>query len=74
MAMCPRNLFYYDLRVCTELKVLSKTASRLRFTFTKRTETVTLQDVKLNNVTSDCPYLTAEVTILVREYPENYQK
>ena len=31
MAMCRRNLFHYDLRVCTELKVLSKTASRLCF-------------------------------------------
>ena len=29
--MCRRNLFYYDLRVCTELQVLSKTASRLWF-------------------------------------------
>ena len=27
--MCRRNWFYYDLRVCTELQVLSKTASRL---------------------------------------------
>ena len=27
--MCRRNLFHYDLRVCTELQVLSKTASRL---------------------------------------------
>ena len=31
MAMRRRNLFYYDLRVCTELQVLSKTASRLWF-------------------------------------------
>ena len=29
--MCRRNLFHYDLRVCTELQVLSKTASRLWF-------------------------------------------
>ena len=29
--MCRRNLFYYDLRVCTELQVLSKTAPRLWF-------------------------------------------
>ena len=27
--MCHRNWFYYDLRVCTELGVLSKTVSRL---------------------------------------------
>ena len=26
-----QNLFHYDLRVCTELQVLSKTASRLWF-------------------------------------------
>ena len=31
MAMCRRNLFHYDLRVCTELQILSKTASRLWF-------------------------------------------
>ena len=29
MTMCRRNLFHYDLRVCKELQVLSKTASRL---------------------------------------------
>ena len=29
--MCRRNLFHFDLRVCTELQVLSKTASRLWF-------------------------------------------
>ena len=42
-------------------------------TLTKSTRTVTLQDVPLLNVTSGRPYATAEVTILVREYPENYQ-
>ena len=31
MEICRRNLFYYDLRVCTELQVLSKTVSRLWF-------------------------------------------
>ena len=31
MAMCCRNLFHYDLRVCMELQVLSKTASCLCF-------------------------------------------
>ena len=44
------------------------------FTLTKSTRMVTLQDVQPNNVTSGRPYATAEVTILVREYPENYQK
>ena len=29
--MCRRNLFHNDLQVCTELQVLSKTASRLWF-------------------------------------------
>ena len=29
--MCRRNLFHNDLRMCTELQVLSKTASRLWF-------------------------------------------
>ena len=29
--MCRRNLFQYDFRVCTELQVLSKAASRLWF-------------------------------------------
>ena len=31
MAMCRRNLFHYDLRVCTELQFLSKNVSRLWF-------------------------------------------
>ena len=44
------------------------------FTLTKSTRMVTLQDVQPINVTSGRPYATAEVTILVREYPENYQK
>ena len=44
------------------------------FKLTKSTRTVTLQDVQPHNVTSGRPYATAEVTILVREYPENYQK
>ena len=29
--MCRRNLFHYHLRVCTELQILPKTASRLWF-------------------------------------------
>ena len=41
------------------------------FTLTK---TVTLQDVPLLNVTSRRLYAMAKVTILVWEYPENYQK
>ena len=44
------------------------------FTLTKITRTVTLHNVPLPNVTSGQPYAPAEVTILVREYPENYQK
>ena len=44
------------------------------FMLTKSTRTVTLQDVQPHNVTSGRPYATAEVTILVREYPENYKK
>ena len=35
---------------------------------------VTVPDVPLLNVTSGRPYATAEVTILVRKYPENYKK
>ena len=70
MAMCRRNLFHYDLRVCTELQV--RLASG--FTFTKSTRTVTLQDVQPHNVTSGRLYATVEVTILLRDYPENYQK
>ena len=31
MAICRRNSFHYYLRVCTELQILSKTASRLWF-------------------------------------------
>ena len=44
------------------------------FTLTKSTRTVNLQDVPLPHVTSGRPYSPAEVTILIREYPENYQK
>ena len=44
------------------------------FTITKSTRMVTLQDVPLLNVTSSCPYATEEMTILVREYLEIYQK
>ena len=34
--MCRRNWFHYDLRVCTELQVLSKTAPRLWFYANKK--------------------------------------
>ena len=34
---------------------------------------VTLQDVHLLNVTYDRPYATAELTIFVQEFPENYK-
>ena len=44
------------------------------FTLTKSTRTVTLQDLPLLKVTFGWPYAPAEVTILVREYQENYQK
>ena len=52
MAMCRQNLFHYDLRVCTELQVRSKTASRLWFYAynTKSTRTLSLQDVQSSNV------------------------
>ena len=60
--------------MCTELQVLSKTAYRLWFYAYKNTRTVTMQDVPLLNVTSDCPYATADVAILVREYQANFQK
>ena len=43
------------------------------FALTKSTRTVTLQDVQPHNVTSGRPYYTAEVTVVVREYPENYK-
>ena len=43
------------------------------FTLANSTGMVTLQDVQLNNVTSGCPCPKAEVIILVRKYPENYQ-
>ena len=36
--------------------------------------TSTQSHVSLLNVTSGRPYAMAEVTISVREYPENYQK
>ena len=42
--------------------------------FTISSRTVTLQDVPLLNVTSGRSYVPAEVTILILEYPENYQK
>ena len=66
--MCRRNLFDYDLRVCTELQVLSKYASRFLFyAYKKYKNGNSLQDVPLPNVTSGQPYAPAEVTILVRE-------
>ena len=44
------------------------------FTLTKSTRMVTLQDVSLLNITPGRPYATAEMTISVQVYPENYQK
>ena len=50
--------------------------TKLFYSYTKSTRRpVTLQDVPLLNVTSASrPYAGAEVTILVQEYPDNYQK
>ena len=48
--MCGRNLFLYDMQVCTELQVLSKTVSRLWFYAYKK-----YKDVESNNVTSGLP-------------------
>ena len=74
MTMDRRDCFHYDLQVCTELQVLFKTASHSGLALSKSTKTITLQDVPLLNVKPGRPYITAEVTILVGEYPENYQK
>ena len=54
--MCRRNLFHYDLRVCTELQVLSKTVSRLWFYSYNKYKNGTLQDVQPYNITSGRPY------------------
>ena len=43
------------------------------FTLTKSTRMVILQDVQSNSVTSGLSWPRTEVTISVREYPENYQ-
>ena len=72
--MCRRNLFHYDLRVCTELQVLSKTASRLWFYAYKKYKNGNSSRGTASQRHIRRPYATAEVTILVREYPENYQK
>ena len=64
--MCRRNWFHYDLRVCTELQVLSKNVSRLSFYANKIYRNGKSRDVQLNNVTSCCPYHTTEVIISVR--------
>ena len=60
--------------MCTELQIQSKIASRLWFYACLQKVQERLQDVPLLNVTSGRPYATAEVTILVRKYTENYQK
>ena len=55
---CERSCkFYPELRLASGFKV------------TKSTRTITLQDEPLLNVISDRQYSTAEVTILLREYP-----
>ena len=58
----------------TELQVISQTAPNLLFYAYKSTRPVTLQDVPLINGTSGRSYAPAKVAILIREYPENYQK
>ena len=63
--------FFECVRSC---KFYQKLRLASGFTLTKSTRTVTLQDVPLLNVTSGRSYATAEMTILVREYPENYEK
>ena len=75
MAMCRRNLFHYNLRVCTVLQVLSKTASRLWFYAYKKYKNgnSARRTASQRHIRSPI-YATAEVTILIREYPENYQK
>ena len=55
MLTCRRNWFHYYLWVCTELQVLSETASRLWFYVYKSTRTVTLQDVHTYNATFALP-------------------
>ena len=74
MAMCRRNYFIMICECARSYTLYPKLRLASGFTLTKSTRTVTLQDVQLHNVTSGRPYATAEVTILVREYPENYQK
>ena len=72
--MCRRNWFYYDLRVCTELQVLSKTASRLWFYAYKKYK----NDTSARRTSTQRHFrpaiCSAEVTISVREYQEKLQK
>ena len=69
-----QNLFHYDLRVCTELQVLSKTASHLWFYAYKKYKNGNSERRTTTKSHIRPPFAPAEVTICVREYPENYQK
>ena len=71
--MCRRNLCHNDLRMYMELQVLSKTASRLRFYAYKtyKNGNSTRRTASQRHIRPSICY--AEVTILDREYPENYQ-
>ena len=72
--MCRWDLFHYDLWVCMELQVYLTLRLASSFMLTKSKRTVTLQDIQSHNVTSSLPWPRTEVTISVREYPENYQQ
>ena len=72
--MCRRNLFHYDLWVCTELQVFSKSSSRLWFNALKKYKNSNSARRTASQRHIRPSISTAEVTILVREYPENYQK
>ena len=73
MAMCRLNLFHYDFASVHGASSIQNCVSPV-LRIQKRIRTVILQDVQPHNVTYGHPYATAEETILVREYPENYQK
>ena len=72
---CVVGIYFIMICECARsCKFYQKMRLASGFKLTKSKRTITLQDVQPHNVTSGRPYATAEVTILVREYPENYQK
>ena len=71
MEMCRLNRFHNDLRVFTELQVISKTASRFWFYAYKKYKNSNSARLPVINVTSARSYAEAELTISVREYMEN---